>query len=95
MTARNHLPNRRLAETFELEVAGLRYTATVGPMVASFLNNTKSNSAADTNARDSAIVCSIVDCIRIRAASRSRSTAAAVLPPPPPPADELSDKIPF
>jgi hypothetical protein len=27
---RQCLPNRRLAETFELEVAGLRYTCTVG-----------------------------------------------------------------
>jgi hypothetical protein len=27
---RQCLPNRRLAETFELEIAGLRYTCTVG-----------------------------------------------------------------
>jgi Holliday junction resolvase RusA-like endonuclease len=30
MTARRRLPDRRLAETFELEIGGLRYTATVG-----------------------------------------------------------------
>jgi hypothetical protein len=30
MTARRRLENRRPAETFELEVAGLRYTCTVG-----------------------------------------------------------------
>ncbi len=30
MQRRERLPNRRLGETFELEVAGLRYTATVG-----------------------------------------------------------------
>ena len=30
MWRRERLPNRRLGETFELEVAGLRYTATVG-----------------------------------------------------------------
>jgi hypothetical protein len=30
MTARSRLPNRRLAETFSIEVAGLRYTATIG-----------------------------------------------------------------
>jgi len=64
MTVRARLPNRRLAETFELEVAGLRYTATIGRFPDGsvgeiFLNNHKSNSAADTNARDSAIVCSI------------------------------------
>src|SRR5205823_12155215 len=61
---RERLPNRRLGETFELEVAGLRYTATVsrfsdGRIGEIFLSNHKSNSAADTNARDSAIVCSI------------------------------------
>jgi hypothetical protein len=64
MTARAHLPNRRTAWTFELEVAGLRYTATVGRFPDGrigelFLNNHKSNSAADVNARDAAIVCSI------------------------------------
>ena len=62
---RERLPNRRIGETFELEVAGLRYTATTigrfpdGRIGEIFLNNHKSNSAADTNARDSAIVCSI------------------------------------
>src|SRR5262249_18552715 len=54
----------RLAETFELEVAGLRYTCTVGRftngrLAEVFLSNHKSNSAADTSARDSAIVFSI------------------------------------
>jgi hypothetical protein len=62
--SRHRLPNRRPAETFELEVAGLKYTATVGRFPDGrigeiFLNNHKSNSAADTNARDCAIVCSI------------------------------------
>ena len=61
---RRPLANRRLAETFELTVAGLRYTCTVGrfpdgSIAELFLNNHKSNSAADTNARDSAIVFSI------------------------------------
>jgi hypothetical protein len=64
MTTRQRLPDRRLAETFELEVAGLRYTATIGRFPDGrigeiFLNNHKSNSQADTTARDSAIVCSI------------------------------------
>jgi hypothetical protein len=58
--ARERLPNRRGAETFELDVAGLRYTATVGRFGDGrigelFLCNHKSNSAADTNARDAAI----------------------------------------
>ena len=61
---RQRLPNRRLAETFELEVAGLRYTCTVGRfndgrLAEVFLSNHKSNSAADTSARDSAILFSI------------------------------------
>ena len=60
MIVRERLPNRRLAETFELEVAGLKYTATVGRFADGrigelFLSNHKSNSAADTNARDAAI----------------------------------------
>jgi hypothetical protein len=64
MTHRNRLPDRRLAENFEIEVEGLCYTATVGRFPDGtigelFLNNNKSNSAADTAARDSAIVLSI------------------------------------
>jgi hypothetical protein len=64
MTARSRLPNRRLAETFEVEVAGLRYVCTLGRFTDGrigeiFLNNHKSNSAADVNARDAAIVFSI------------------------------------
>ena len=64
MTQRQRLPNRRLAETFEIKVGGLRYSCTVGRFVDGrigelFLSNHKSNSAADTNARDSAIVFSI------------------------------------
>jgi hypothetical protein len=64
MTERRRLPNRRPSETFELECAGLRYTCTIarfpdGSIGELFLNNHKSNSAADANARDSAIVFSI------------------------------------
>jgi len=64
MSTRNRLPNRRPAENFDLEVGGLRYTATVGRFPDGsigelFLNNHKSNSSADTAARDSAIVLSI------------------------------------
>jgi hypothetical protein len=61
---RRRLANRRLAETFELTVAGLRYMCTVGrfpdgSIAELFLSNHKSNSAADTAARDSAITFSI------------------------------------
>jgi hypothetical protein len=64
MTSRNRLPNRRLAESFELEAQGLRYTATVGRFPDGtigelFLTNHKNSSSADTAARDSAIVLSI------------------------------------
>jgi hypothetical protein len=64
MTSRNRLPNRRPAESFEVELEGLGYTATVGRFPDGtigelFLSNLKSNSSADTAARDSAIVFSI------------------------------------
>jgi hypothetical protein len=62
--ARERLPNRRAAETFSLECSGLSYTCTVGRYPDGrigelFLNNHKSNSASDANARDAAIVCSL------------------------------------
>jgi ribonucleoside-diphosphate reductase alpha chain len=61
---RHRLPNRRPAETFDLEVDGLRYTATIrrsasGQIFEIFLNNHRVNSAADVNARDAAIATSI------------------------------------
>jgi hypothetical protein len=64
MTIRTRLPNRRTSTSFDFEVTGLRYTATVsrfadGRTGELFLNNHKSNSAADVNARDSAIAFSI------------------------------------
>ena len=56
-------PSRRAAEHFTLEVHGLRYTATVGRFADGrvaeiFIQNHKSNSSADTAARDAAIACS-------------------------------------
>jgi hypothetical protein len=61
---RQRLPQRRASETFSLECAGLKYTATVsrfddGRIGEIFLSNHKAGSHADTAARDSAIVCSI------------------------------------
>jgi len=58
---RQRLPNRRAAETFDFEHAGLKYTCTIsrypdGSISELFLNNHKSNSGADVAARDSAIV---------------------------------------
>jgi hypothetical protein len=57
---RERLPNRRAAETFDVEANGQRYTATVGRHADGrigelFLANHKSNSQADTNARDAGI----------------------------------------
>jgi hypothetical protein len=64
MTTRRRLENRRPNTTFELECAGLRYVCTIGrfadgTVAELFLNNHKSNSASDANARDAAIVCSL------------------------------------
>jgi hypothetical protein len=61
---RERLPNRRSAQTFALEVGGLRYITTIGRFRDGrigeiFLNNHKSNSSADVNARDAAITFSI------------------------------------
>ena len=63
MTERRRLPNRRYSQTSSFEVGGLVYTATVsrfddGRLGELFLSNHKSNSAADTNARDAAIALS-------------------------------------
>jgi hypothetical protein len=51
---RERLPNRRLGETFSFDCAGLRYTCTVGRF-----RDGRIAEAADTNARDAAIVASI------------------------------------
>jgi len=64
MTAHERLADRRPSSTFELEVGGLRYTATVsrfpdGRIAEIFLANHKAGSQADSNARDSAIAASL------------------------------------
>lgn len=61
---RRRLPDRRSAVTFELEAGGLRYRATIGHCEDDrvgevFLTCNKADSAADTAARDSAVVASI------------------------------------
>lgn len=63
MTARRRLANRRASTTFNVECAGLRYTATVsrfpdGSIGKIFLSNHKNGSSADTAARDAAIATS-------------------------------------
>jgi hypothetical protein len=57
---REGLANRRRSETFNVECSRLAYTATAswfddGRLAELFLNNHKSNSAADVNAKDAAI----------------------------------------
>jgi hypothetical protein len=64
MRERQRLTNRRICETFELEVGGLRYTATVGRFTDGtigevFLQNQKPGSASDANARDAAVAASL------------------------------------
>jgi ribonucleoside-diphosphate reductase alpha chain len=62
--SRTRLPNRRLAQTFELECNGLNYRATVGwfangDLAEIFLTNSKPSSQSDINARDSAVAASL------------------------------------
>src|SRR5262249_25095777 len=61
---RQRLPNRRSALTLSFEHAGLKYICTVGHFADGrvaelFVQNHKSNSSADTSARDCAIAVSI------------------------------------
>jgi hypothetical protein len=65
MTAiRARLPNRRLTETFNLASGNLAYTASIGRfpdgrLAEIFISNNKAGSAADTIAKDAAVICSI------------------------------------
>ena len=61
---RQRLPNRRASLTFPIEASGLAYTVTLsrfpgGEIGEVFLSNHKQGSAADTAARDSAVVASL------------------------------------
>jgi ribonucleoside-diphosphate reductase alpha chain len=63
MTTRQRLANRRQAETFNVQCAGLSYVCTIGRfpdgrIAEIFLQNHKSNSTADVNARDASVACS-------------------------------------
>jgi hypothetical protein len=64
MTARQRLPNRRAAQSFDIEHAGLRYKVTVGyfpdgSLAECFLSNHKARNAADVAARDAGILVSL------------------------------------
>jgi hypothetical protein len=61
---RERLPNRRVAETFEVEINGLRYTATVGRFADGrigeiFVQNSKPGSTSDCYMRDAGISASL------------------------------------
>ena len=63
MTARDRLADRRASVNFGFECNGLAYTCTYskfadGRLAEIFLNNHRSNSGADVNARDGAIAVS-------------------------------------
>jgi hypothetical protein len=60
---RQRLPNRRVCESFNFELDGLRFTTTVsrfadGRLGELFLTNHKAGNQSDTNARDAAIILS-------------------------------------
>jgi len=63
-SSRQRLPQRRIAETFDLQINGLRYTATIGRFPDGrigevFLQNHKPGSQSDANARDAAVAASL------------------------------------
>ena len=65
MTSRERLPCRRPAETFDLEVAGLRYNVTVGSFpngapAEAFISNHKVGNASDVATRDAGILISLL-----------------------------------
>ncbi len=63
--ARERLPNRREAETFDLEALGLKFRATIGRfddgrLAEVFLTNHKAGSMVGLLASDSAVLCSLL-----------------------------------
>jgi hypothetical protein len=65
MAIRKRLPNRRASETFNVEVAGLRYKATIsrfsdGGIAEVFVSNHKAGNASDVAALDAGILVSLL-----------------------------------
>jgi hypothetical protein len=65
MTARRRLANRRFSTTFDIEIAGLKYKATIsrfpdGSMAELFVSNHKAGNASDVAARDAGILVSLL-----------------------------------
>jgi ribonucleoside-diphosphate reductase alpha chain len=64
MSGRLRLPNRRASTSFDIEVAGLRYKATIsrfpdGRLAELFVSNHKAGNASDAAARDAGILVSL------------------------------------
>jgi ribonucleoside-diphosphate reductase alpha chain len=64
MTGRRRLADRRRSLTFDIEVAGLRYKATIsffpdGSLGELFVSNHKAGNASDVAARDAGILVSL------------------------------------
>jgi ribonucleoside-diphosphate reductase alpha chain len=64
MSGRLRLPNRRASTSFDIEVAGLRYKATIsrfpdGRLAELFVSNQKAGNASDVAARDAGILVSL------------------------------------
>jgi hypothetical protein len=65
MSARRRLPNRRASLTFELEHAGLHYTASfsrfeTGEIAEVFISNHKRGNSVDVAVRDAGILISLL-----------------------------------
>jgi hypothetical protein len=61
---RTRLPARRSSENFDIEIAGLRYKATIsrfpdGSLAEIFISNHKAGNASDVAARDAGILVSL------------------------------------
>lgn len=88
---RRRLPNRRVSETFEIEVNGMPFTVTIsrfsdGALAEIFITNHKNGSHADVSARDAAVTASIalqygapVDVLRGALIRNSRGIASGPL----------------
>jgi hypothetical protein len=64
MSGRLRLHNRRASITFDIEIAGLRYKATIsrfsdGQLAEVFVSNHKAGNASDVAARDAGILVSL------------------------------------
>jgi hypothetical protein len=62
--SRKRLPNRRASVTFDIEMVGLHYRATIsrfpnGDLAEVFVSNHKAGNAADVAARDAGILVSL------------------------------------